>query len=74
MIYYVYKTRECKTIMKKIVIKLEPSYLSLIRETKEERKERIKYSACTRTRVVESKKKYNRSKSKQKLYKENFNI
>ena len=47
--------------MKKIKIKPDP--LRLVKETKEERKERI-HKSNLRTRVVESKKRYNRNKFK----------
>ena len=47
--------------MKPIKIKL-PKIKKNFKETEEERKERLKYSSCTRTRIKESKKIYNRKK------------
>lgn len=49
-------------------IKIKSNPLNLVKETPEERKERI-HKSNLRTRVVESKKKYNRNKFKRE---ENF--
>ena len=46
--------------MKKISIKVPK--VKKIKETEEERRERLKYWRCTTTRVKESKKVYNRKK------------
>ena len=46
--------------MKPISIKL--TKISKVKETPEERKERLKYWHCTTTKVKESKKLYNRKK------------
>lgn len=46
--------------MKKISIKVPR--ISRIKESEEERKERLKYWRCTTTRIKESKKVYNRKK------------
>lgn len=59
--------------MKKIIIKLN-NPLTPCRETAEERAERLHYSACMRTQVVESKKKYNRKRTKQEDRKQNFDF
>ena len=39
-----------------------------IKESKERRKERVRNSASLRTRVVESKKKYNRKREKAQMH------
>ena len=46
-----------------VKIRMKSNPLNLVKETKEERKERI-HKSNLRTRVVESKKRYNRNKFK----------
>lgn len=48
--------------MKKTVIKLPP--IDILKETAEQRKERLSHGNCMRTRIVPNKKKYNRNKQK----------
>ena len=53
--------------MKKIKLKTKQlTATDIIKETPEQRKERIKYSKCMLTKTVESKKTYNRQKQKER--------
>ena len=51
--------------MKKIKLKLNINSKDIIKETPEDRKERLKYSSCLHTRIIENKKKISRSKQKE---------
>lgn len=52
--------------MKRIVLKLKTDKVpSIMKESDEDRKERLRYAACMRTRVVPNKKK-KKSRAKQK--------
>ena len=52
-------------IMKKIRIKLpKPNEPSILKETKEERKERIKYASTMRTQIVPDKRRKSRAQQK----------
>lgn len=54
-----------KTIM---TIDIERKPQDIIKETKEQRAERIKYASATQTKVIPNKKKYNRKKFKKVEY------
>ena len=57
--------------MKRIVLKLKTDKVpSIMKESDEDRKERLRYAACMRTRVVPNKKKKSRAKQKQEDRKE----
>ena len=53
--------------MKKYEYKLKNNYKNITKETSEERKERLR-SQNTYTRVIESKKRYNRKKTNIDIY------
>lgn len=56
--------------MKKIIIKVPRDELTIIKETPEQRKERLKYSYSMTSRVIPNKKRKTRAQLKQEKYDE----